>query len=159
MAKHKMDMSGEKKPNIKVLLPQGWREFKIVGCEEKTSKAGNLMFVFSSQDKETGYIDTWYAVAEAGKRWFLKSILAACNCPASSDGVYDWETSDVIGKNVLGLVIHEENEWINREGETIKQTQHKVSDIMETTQDATEKEMTPEEKQKAIENNEIAWDS
>lgn len=155
---YSMNMSDEKKPNIKVLLDQGWREFKITGCEEKTSKAGNLMFVFSAQDKETGYIDTWYAVGEPGKRWFLKSILAACNCDASSDGVYNWEFSDVIGKNVLGLVIHEDNEWINREGEKVVQKQHKVSDIMEAQQDEVGPEMTPEKRDQAVASNQIGWD-
>jgi hypothetical protein len=154
-----MDMSEEKKPSVKILLPQGWRQFKIVGCEEKTSKAGNLMFVLSAQDKETGYIDTWYAIAEAKKRWFLKSILVACGCKAGQDGVYDWEISDIMNKNVLGFVVHEDNEYINRDGETVKTKQHKVSDIMEAQQDEPKKEMTEEERQKAIDADQIAWDS
>jgi len=129
------DMKDEHKPNIKQLLPEGWRKFKIVGCEERTSKAGNLMFVITAQDLITGYEDTWYAIAEQGKRWFLKSILAACKCPASEDGVYSWDVKDIMNKNIEGLVIHEDNEWINRDGETIKGKQHRITDIKETTQD------------------------
>ena len=160
MGKHKMDMSQEKKPNLQVLLPQGWREFKITNCEDSISKKGNKQFVITSQDKETGYEDTWYAVAEPKKRWFLKSIMDACGIK-HENGVYVFEPpleKSLVGKNVLGLVVHEENEWINREGETVKQTQHKVLDIMETTQDEPKKKMTPEEKQKAIDSNQIAWD-
>lgn len=132
---YNMNMSDEKKPSNKVLLPQGWRKFKIVGCEDTISKQNNKMFVITAEDKETGYEDTWYAVAEPKKRWFLKSILAACNCKASQDGVYDWDIPDVLNKDVECLVVHEDNEWINREGETIKTKQHKVSDVRGTEQE------------------------
>ena len=131
---YNMNMQDEKKPSIKVLLPEGWRKFKIVGCEEKTSKAGNLMFVITAQDELTGYDDTWYAIAEPKKRWFLKSVLSACGCKAAEDGVYNWEISDILNKWVEGFITHEDNEWINREGETIKTKQHRVSDIKETEQ-------------------------
>lgn len=133
---YKMNMSEEKKPTTKMLLPEGWRKFKIVGVEERVSKAGNQMFVITAKDEETGYDDTWFAIAEPKKRWFLKSILAACGCKASEDGVYDWDIKDILQKNVLGLSVHEDNEYINREGETVKTKQHKIVDIQETEQDA-----------------------
>ena len=125
---YSMDMNEEKRPSYKVLLPEGWRKFKIVGCVEKKSKSGNMMFVFTAEDVDTGYEDTWYAVAEAGKRWFLKTILDACGCPIK-DGVYEWDIDKVIGKYVMGLVVHEPNEYINREGEKVSTTQHRVQEI------------------------------
>jgi DNA-binding PadR family transcriptional regulator len=124
-------MSQEKPIIRKKLLPEGWREFTIISCEPSVSKGGNEMFIFELQDSETGYIDKLYAVSTQGKRWLLKTILTACGVPAGQDGVYDWETSAVIGKQVQGLVEHEDNEWINREGETVKSKKHKIVEIKE----------------------------
>jgi len=129
---YSMGMNDEKKPNIKQLLSEGWREFKIVSVKEDTSKAGNMMFVIGAEDKETGYVDTWYAIAEAGKRWFLKTILAACGCSAAEDGVYDWDLPDILGKNILGLSVHEDNKWINRDGEEVVNKQHKIVEIKDS---------------------------
>ena len=135
---YKMDMSNEKKPNVKVCLPEGWRKFKLVHAEEATSKAQNMMFVITAEDKETGYCDTWYAIAVPGKRWFLKILLSACNCPASEDGEYDFDLTDIIGKSVEGLCVHEDNKWINRDGDEVVTQQHKVVDIRECEQDAVD---------------------
>jgi hypothetical protein len=129
MGKYQMDMNGEKKPKIKKLLPEGWRQFDIIGCRQETSKKGNEMFVFTLQDVETKYEDEVYAVSTPGKRWFLKSILASCDCVGASDGVYDWSEEDVLNKRVSGLVEHEPNDWINRDGETVHGKQHKITDI------------------------------
>jgi len=143
---YKMPMGDEKKPTRKQLLPEGWRKFKIVHAVEQKSKAGNMMFVITAEDVETGYPDTWYAIAEAGKRWFLKTILAAVGCEAAEDGVYDWDIPDIVGKNVEGLSVHEDNEWINREGETITTKQHKIVDIRECEQDTPPTEVAWDEK-------------
>ncbi len=129
MGKYQMDMNGEKKPRIKKLLPAGWRTFDITNIRQEQSKKGNDMFVFDFTDTETGYVDEVYAVSTQGKRWFLKEILAACNCPAAADGVYDWSDEDVLNKRVLGLVEHEPNDWINRQGETVHDTQHKITEV------------------------------
>jgi len=134
MGKYKMGMNDEKAPAKKMLLNEGWRKFIIVGCEEKVSKAGNLMFVFTCRDGETKYEDTWYAIGEPKKRWFLKQILAACGVKAGGDGVYDWDVNDVINRNIEALVVHEENEYINRSGETVKGKQHKIADVQSTEQ-------------------------
>ena len=124
-------MTEEKKPSTRVLLPEGWRRFKIVDCKETTSKKGNLMFVITARDHETGYDDTWFAVAEPKKRWFLKAILSAIGLDAGQDGNYEWEISDVLEQDVMGLVVHEDNNWINREGESVTTKQHKVTDVIE----------------------------
>jgi hypothetical protein len=124
MFKH--DMRDEKPP--KRLLAEGWREFTILTCREEKSKQGNDMFVFGVQDDKTGYQEDVYAVSTPKKRWFLKQILAAVGCNGSADGVYEWDIPDVINKRFLGYVEHSPNEFINRAGETIRTTQHKITD-------------------------------
>jgi hypothetical protein len=122
----KYDMSKEKAPKRKKLLPEGWRKFSILDCKSSTSKQGNAMFIFPIKDCETGYEEDIYAVAEEGKRWFLKSILDSIGITPDKKGVYDWEIGQLINKEFMGLVEHEPNEFINRDGETIKTTQHKI---------------------------------
>ena len=126
---YKHDMSDEPKPNIKKLLKEGWRKFTILGGVEKVSRERNEMFVLDVQDDETGYNEDWYCVSVKGKRWFLKSILRACNVEAGQDGIYEWSLDDIIGKSIAGLVEHEPNEYINRKGNTVKTTQHKIQEI------------------------------
>lgn len=122
-----MDMSGEKEKGE--LLPEGWRKFSITGCEEKTSKAGNMMFVITLTDLEKNQTEDVYAIATAGKRWFLKSILKACSVPASADGVYDWDIADIIDKTILGKVEHIDESWINREGDTVTSKKAKITTV------------------------------
>lgn len=125
----KHDMSGEKPPIKRRLLPEGWRQFTIVNCEPSKSKSGNEMFIFDFEDEETKYIDKIYAISTQGKRWFLKSILMACGIEAGKDGIYDWEIRNVVGKQIMGLVEHEENEWIDRNGDPVKSTQHRIVEV------------------------------
>ncbi len=127
---YKMDMNGESKK--KKLLPAGERKFKITACREEVSKAGNEMFVFTFVDILTSQDEEVYAVSTKGKRWFLKSILAACGVEAAEDGVYDWDIPDVIDKTVAAIVNHYPDEYINRKGETVKGVKHKIEDIIET---------------------------
>ncbi len=128
---YSMSMAEEKKPKRKVLLPEGWRRFTIVACVEKTSKKGNPMFVFTFHDIETGYDDDVFAIAEQGKRWFLKAILTAVECPAGKDGMYEWDIPMVLNKDIMGLVEHEENTYINREGNEVSGIQHRITDVKE----------------------------
>ena len=93
------------------------------------------MFVIGMKDKETGYVDSIYAVATEGKRWVLKNILSSCGVKAGADGVYDWSSSDIIGKEVVGEVEHEDNTWINREGNEITSKQHKIVHFHEASWD------------------------
>lgn len=125
----KTDMSGEQAPTRKKLLPEGEREFIIKSCEPSLSKSGNDMFIIELEDVETKYIDKIYPLAVPKKRWFLKTILAACNIPASENGVYDWEIKDILEKHIIGVVEHEDNEWINRQGETVITKQHKIVEV------------------------------
>lgn len=129
MTPYKHDMSDEPKPKVKRLLDEGWRKFKIISGEEQTSKAGNEMVVFEVEDVLTGYREDWYCVTVKGKRWFLKSILNACGLEGGQDGVYEWDIRDLIDKEVAGLVIHEPNTYINREGVEINTTQHRIQEV------------------------------
>jgi len=131
-------MSREKAPKRKKLLPEGWRTFTILDCKEAKSKSGNDMFIFSIKDCLTGYEEDIYAIATQGKRWFLKTILDAVGCSASQDGVYDWDTDEVMNKEFSGLVEHEPNKYINREGETVETTQHKIVEVKEATENIEE---------------------
>lgn len=127
MYKHDMSDESEKK----TLLPEGQRKFQIVDCKEAVSKSGNDMFIFTFKDVLLGQEEEVYAVAVKGKRWFLKSVLAACGVGAAEDGVYEWDIPDVMNKTVLGIVIHFDEEWINREGNKVKSKKHKITDITE----------------------------
>lgn len=128
-------MTEEKKVSKKLLLPEGWRASKIVGCsDEVLSKKGNKQFILRFKDKETGYEEDVYAVSEPKKRWFLKEILDACDVE-HKDGVYVFEpplSKNIIGKNVDVLIQHEDNEWINRDGVTVKGKQHRINEVRAT---------------------------
>ncbi len=130
------DMSDERPP--KRLLDKGWRQFTIKTCIEETSKAGNPMFIITLLDNETQYIDTIYAISTQGKRWVLKNLLAACGVAAAKDGVYKWEITDILNKEVEGLVGHEPNEYINRAGDKVNTTQHKIIEFKEVAWDENE---------------------
>ena len=131
MGKYKMQMNGETAPKKKVLLPIGWRRFKIDTIEEMTSKSGNPMFKFTLFDLETLSSHDVYAVSTEGKRWFLKMLLAACNVAAAADGVYDWDTSDVLNQIVQGRIEHEPNDWVDRNGVQRTEQQSKIVEIRE----------------------------
>jgi hypothetical protein len=122
-----MNMTGEQEK--KKLLPEGWREFRIMDCVEQISKQGNEMFKFILRDIETQQDDEVYAIAVQGKRWFLKQILTACGIAAGQDGIYEWDIPDVLDKVITGYVSHQEEEWINREGTTVKTTKHKITEV------------------------------
>lgn len=126
MGEYQYDMTSEKAPTRRKLLPEGERGFEVVSCEPSISKSGNDMFIVELKDIETQYVDKVYLVATQGKRWMLKQLLTACGVPAGKDGVYDWSASDIIGKEVNGEVEHEDNEYIDRQGNTVKNKQHRI---------------------------------
>jgi hypothetical protein len=126
---YSQNMKDEKAPRRKKLLSEGWRRFTIVDCKETKSKGGNDMFVFTIVDCETSYQEDIYAVNVEGKRWFLKTILSACGIEEDKDGNFDWDIPQLINKEFMGLVEHEPNEYINRSGETVKETQHRITEV------------------------------
>ena len=127
-----MDMTEERKPPRRRLLPEGWRKFKIVNCSnEELSKKGNKQYIVRIRDHETGYEEDLYAVAEPKKRWFLKELLDACSVPCES-GVYTFEKplpELLIGYDIMGLVQHEPNEYINRDNVKVTTTQHRIVEV------------------------------
>jgi len=95
----------------------GWNDVEIVKAEEMTSKAGNQMFkvsLASAEDPNQG--TDVYCVAEKGKRWLLKQLLAACGIEPDADGVFDWDIPDIEGKTVQGRVEYVSETWMDREG-------------------------------------------
>ena len=129
MVKRTDDMSNEKAPSRKKLLPEGLLSMKIISCEPSVSKAGNQMMIVELQEKDTGYVEKIYLVAEQGKRWQLKKLLTACGIESGKDGVYDWDTEDIVGKEINVLNEPEDNTWINREGNEITTKQNRFTDF------------------------------
>jgi hypothetical protein len=129
MVQQKHDMSQEKQPNIKKLLPEGILTMVIESCEPSVSKAGNHMMIVGLHNEEEKYTEKVYLVAEQGKRWQLKQLLTACGIEAGKDNVYDWDTEDIIGKKVKVTNEHEDNTWINRDGNEITTKQNRFTDF------------------------------
>ena len=130
-----MDMSQEKKPKIRRLMPEGWSKAKITAAEENVSKSGNKMIVVELTLVDENYSEDVYLVSEPGKRWMLKKLLDACGCEAAQDGVYKWEFSDILDKEIMVLNIPEDNTWINREGEEKTTKQNRFTDFQEVAWD------------------------
>lgn len=141
------NLDDEKKPSIKRLLPEGWRTFQFKAGKEETSKAGNSMFKMNIEDMETEYTEDIYVVRTPGKRWTLKCILSSFGIERQPDGNYTYDIPDLLNKDILGLVAHEPNEYINRQGDIVKTEQHKIIDFKAVEQ-GTKQVPSPED---------IAW--
>lgn len=123
---YNMDMSRE---NQNVVLPAGWRDFKIASCQEETSKAGNQMFRFGFLDIATDQETEQLVTAIQGKRWFLKQILNACNVEAGKDFIYNWDISDVLGKFIKGKVEQYDDTFTNRDNAEVTVTKSRIIQI------------------------------
>lgn len=128
MEKYKDDMSQEKKPAG--LLPEGERLVRVTEMIASVSKGGNKMFTTTIEDIKTKKTMQVWLLNEPKKRWMLKSLLNACNVAGGKDGVYEWNTLDVIGKTVVAMVEHYKEDWINKEGVTVKLDKARVSDFL-----------------------------
>lgn len=126
---YKDDMSQERKPAG--LIPKGHRVVRVTEMIESKSKSGNMMFITQIEDVETRIGMAVYLVSEPKKRWMLKSLLTAVKAKAGEDGVYEWDVTDVIGKTVTAVVDHVEEEYINRDGNTVKALKAKISEFYE----------------------------
>lgn len=126
------DLSNEKKPIKKLLISEGWRNQKIASVSYGVSKKGNPQFIFGMFDSEKNYTTDLYAINVSGKRWLLKSILDCCGYEKVEDK-YDLSEESVIkatkDKELCCLFEHEDNEWINKDGEAIHTMQHKIVDF------------------------------
>ena len=128
------NMSEERRPPS--ILQEGARLVRITEMIFGTSKGGNEMYTTTIEDTKTHKSMQVWLVATPKKRWMLKSLLAACEIPASQDGVYSFETKDIIGKSVIAMIEHVEEEWVNREGETVKTPKAKVTEFIQPEKDA-----------------------
>ena len=124
-----MDMSNEKKPNVKKLLKEGMISMIIESCEPQVSKAGNKMMVIGLHSKEDNYTETIYLISVEGKRWQLKKLLNACGVEAGKDRKYDWNTEEIVGKEIRVMNEPEDNTWINRDGDEITKKQNRFTDF------------------------------
>ena len=116
MGKYKFDMSHESE-RLDMQLEDGVYRFEIVSMEEKVSKSGNDMFeVQLALDSDPSQGCKVYLVDQEGKRWFLKQLLKACGVTENEEGLYEFDTDELIGKLVQGRVANQKEEWIDREG-------------------------------------------
>lgn len=122
----------ETPPKDTRLLPEGLRGFDIVSGSSGKSKAGNSQYVVGLKDEKTGIIATIYLLRAPGKRWALKQILEALGIEKKEENDYDY-LPEIMNKKIMGNVVHEPNEWINKEGEAITTTQHKIMDFQAYT--------------------------
>ena|SRR3990167_5325413 len=127
------DMSEERPP--KRLLSEGWKKFCIMNVKDKNedgsdvvSKSGNTMILVTIEEETTKHQETLYLVSEPKKRWSLKNLLDAVGIKPDKDleNKYVWEPANLVGVEIQGLVVHEPNEYINRSGNTVKETQHRI---------------------------------
>jgi hypothetical protein len=116
----------ETPPKDTRLLPVGWRGFEIVTGDDKPSKKGNPMFTLQIKDEQTGIVVPIYLIRTPGKRWNLKQVLEALDIKKQDDDDYNY-LPEIIGKKIMGEVVHEPNEWINRNGDPVTTMQHRVS--------------------------------
>lgn len=138
------DLSNEKAPTRKILIPVGWREQELKSVIYKNSGAGNPMYVFGLFDDQNRYTTNVYAINVPGKRWALKSIMDSCGYK-SIDNKYDLSEESVksttIGKKIMCLFEHEPNDYINRNGETVKGFQHKIVEFKECEEQEWDKDL------------------
>ena len=128
------NMSEERRPPS--ILQEGARLVRIAEMIFGTSKNGNEMYTVTIEDTKTHKSMQVWLVATPKKRWRLKSLLAACEVPASEDGVYSFETKDIIGKSVIAMIEHVTEPWTNREGVEVMQTKAKVTEFIQPEKDA-----------------------
>lgn len=124
-----MNMDDEKPTTRKRLLPEGWSKFRINSIQDKVSKSGNEMIIVNITHLKTSYSEDIFLVTVPKKRWLLKKLLESVGITRSDDGNYKWTKDELIGKEFAGLVEHEDNEYINREGVTVKAKQHRINDF------------------------------
>ena len=129
------DMSSEKEMVDRSLFPEGWRFLRVENVVESKSKVGNNQLVWTVEDMDEKTQDVIYTVAEQGKRWALKNMLFACGVKIEDGEKYTFELAELEGKIIAGLNKHVSNEFINRQGETIKSNQNKFKSFRPITEE------------------------
>jgi hypothetical protein len=72
-----------------------------------------------------------------GKRWMLKQFLTACDVKEDVNGRVNWAEEDVIGRSIDAKNVPEENSYVNKQGETIKEMRNKINGFKKATAKAT----------------------
>jgi hypothetical protein len=116
----------ETPPKDTRIIPEGWRGFEIITGDDNPSKKGNPMFTIQLKDEQTGIIVKAYLIRTPGKRWNLKQVLDAAGIEKQDDDNYNY-LPELIGKKVMVEIIHEPNEWIDRNGNAVTTTQHRTN--------------------------------
>ena len=118
--RYKMDMSQEKEI-WRDLFPAGKRRLLVVSMNFQTSKGGNEMFETILEDTETGGRDRFFLLVIEGKRWLLKSLLEATGTYKKDEhNNYDFDTDDIVGKIVWAEIVHQNEEYIDKNGKDVK---------------------------------------
>lgn len=126
MALETMDMSKEKAPREVFLT--GRQRLQILSMEDTTSSKGNRMFVVEFLCIGNGATDTFYLIAEQGKRWLLKSLIEAVGVYQKDDfGIYTFDPEKIVNKEVDGEVVNYDEDWVNPEGNTVKLKKNRIT--------------------------------
>lgn len=134
MSDYSYEMNGE---GGRVLLSDGWHNFMVVAMELTTSKSGNEMFKVTIEQPETGAVEDVYCITAKGKRWALKQLLSAVGIEGDVNGVYHFDIPDVVGKSVEAKNVQEDNVYINRDGDEVKEKRNKIQGFRKATTKAT----------------------
>lgn len=134
MSEHSFEMMGE---GARILLPEGWNTFFIVDMELITSKAGNECFKVTLEEPKTGATEEVYCITQKGKRWLLKSLLTGVGIMGDEKGIYTFDTQDVIHQDIDAKIVHEDNVYINRDGDEVKEKRNKIQSFRKAQIKAT----------------------
>jgi len=129
----KDDFSNDKE-NKKWLPDEGIHELEVVSMIEGTSKSGNSKYTLnlasSSNANDTLVIDITNI---PGKRWLLRQLIEACGIePIEEEGhkIYDWEVSDITGRNVKAKIVHDRTPFIGRDGKEVTIPKAKIAGFL-----------------------------
>lgn len=106
------------------LPPEGWVDVEVVKMIEGISKQNNPKYTVdfaSAVNPGEGLQQDLTNIP--GKRWLVRSLIEACGIvpetvfdeeTGKERKIYNWEISDIEGKTVSGKIIHEPNDWRDR---------------------------------------------
>lgn len=121
----------EKAPKVKTVFEAGWNYWNVTGIKQEVSKSSkNPMFVITLEHANICQPIDVYAIAVQGKQWLLMQFLKACGIKVEEGVELNWDSSDVLGKTIMGFVQNEDNNWIDREGQSRSDKQSKISNFL-----------------------------
>lgn len=104
----KIDFTGEPDKPVYVVLPTGKYKLAIQGYELKEKKDDPATKYFKwtfvlAEGAQEGAPITTMTTLKKGKRWLLRQLLKACDCPSEGE-IISFEEKDVVGKCVTASV-------------------------------------------------------